>query len=172
MTSFPPAPPGTNDQLSPIRSSRPERLLQGRTRPRPRAHRPLEDRRGPRARDARLGPLAQHATAPRLPRRRPTGRVREHDLCCPSRPRTAGRNQIARVSIRPRALQDCDGMRAARCSRWVENRGARLVYSVSEPGSGLPSRTASQRAFVASGVSIAFWNEPSFSQMGSSHLRV
>ena len=27
MTSFPPAPPGTNDQLSPIRSSRPS--LQG-----------------------------------------------------------------------------------------------------------------------------------------------
>lgn len=25
MTSFPPAPPGTNDQLSPIRSSRPGR---------------------------------------------------------------------------------------------------------------------------------------------------
>lgn len=52
----------------------------------------------------RLGALAQHAAAPRLPRRRLAGRVRERVLCCPSRPRTARRNQIARASIKPRAL--------------------------------------------------------------------
>ncbi|ELU61153.1 hypothetical protein PCS70012_02316, partial [Streptococcus pneumoniae PCS70012] len=52
----------------------------------------------------RLGALAQHAAPPQLPRRRPARRVRERVLCCPSRPRTPGRNQIARVSIRPRAL--------------------------------------------------------------------
>lgn len=42
---------------------------------------------------------------PRLPWRRPARRVRDLVLCCPQRPQSAGRNQIARVSIRPRALQ-------------------------------------------------------------------
>ncbi len=64
---------------------------------------PWEEHRGPRARDPRMGARAQHAASPRLPRRSPTRRVRA-SLCCPSRPRSAGANQIARVSIRPRAL--------------------------------------------------------------------
>ncbi|WP_232007160.1 RNA-guided endonuclease InsQ/TnpB family protein [Propionibacterium freudenreichii] len=49
--------------------------------------------------------MAQHAAPPRIPRRRPTRRVRERVLCCPQRQQSADRNQIARVSIRPRALQ-------------------------------------------------------------------
>lgn len=52
-----------------------------------------------------MGALAQHPAPPRLPRRRPARRVRERVLCCPQRPQSAGRNQMARVSSRPRALQ-------------------------------------------------------------------
>lgn len=51
------------------------------------------------------GALVQPRTSPQLPRRRPAGRVRVRVLRCPCRPRTAGRNQMARVSIRPRAFQ-------------------------------------------------------------------
>ena len=47
-----------------------ERALQDRAHPRARP-RAVEDRRRRRARDARLGALAQHRTPPRLPRRRP-----------------------------------------------------------------------------------------------------
>ena len=53
-----------------------ERLLQVRTDPRTGPHRALEDRRGRRAGHPELGPLAQHQPAARLPRRRPTSRVR------------------------------------------------------------------------------------------------
>ena len=42
-------------------------------------------------------------------RRRPTRGVREHVLCCPRRPQPAGRNQIAQVSNKLRALH-CTGL--------------------------------------------------------------
>ncbi len=40
------------------------------------------------------------------PRRHPARRVRADVLCCPRPPRTAGGKQIARVSIRPRAVPE------------------------------------------------------------------
>lgn len=50
-------------------------LVRGPARP------PVEDGRGPRARDPRMGALAQHPAPPRLPRRHPTRRVRAEVLC-------------------------------------------------------------------------------------------
>ena len=52
----------------------------------------------------RLGPLAQHPAAARLPRRPPTGRVRGGVLRYPTDRPAPGRNPIARASIRPRAV--------------------------------------------------------------------
>ena len=65
-----------------------ERALQDRADPRARP-RPVEDRRGRRARHARLGALAQHRTPPRLPRRRAPDRVRNRSLRCATRPTSA-----------------------------------------------------------------------------------
>ena len=62
-----------------------QRLLQGRADPRPCPHRPVEDRRGGRARHARLGALAQHPAPARLPRRPAASRVR----AAPRRPNRA-----------------------------------------------------------------------------------
>ena len=63
-----------------------QRLLQDRADPRPGPHRTLEDRRGRRARHARLGALAQHPPPARLPRRPPARRVRSRRSTLPNRP--------------------------------------------------------------------------------------
>lgn len=79
-----------------------------RAGPRPRARRPpLEDRRRPRAGHPRLGPLAQRRPTARLPRRRPTDRVRDRVLRCPTDLPTPGRNPIAvpSTATEPRAIQ-------------------------------------------------------------------
>ena len=61
-----------------------ERLLQSRADPRPCPPRPVEDRRGRRARDPGLGLLAQHQPPPQLPRRSPADRIRAGVLRCPT----------------------------------------------------------------------------------------
>ncbi len=63
----------------------------------------LEERRGRRARDPVLGPLAQQRMPLRLPRRRATSRVRAGVLRYATDRPTPSRNPIARASNRPRA---------------------------------------------------------------------
>ena len=82
-----------------------QRLLQDRADPRTGTCAALAHRRRRRARHPRLGPLAQHHQAARLPRRRPTHRVRDDVLRYPRERPDPGRNPITRASIRPRAIQ-------------------------------------------------------------------
>ena len=61
-----------------------------------------------RAGHPRLGPLAQHRPAPRLPRRRPTRRVRSSVLRCPTDRPGRGWKPITRASTEPRAVHRRD----------------------------------------------------------------
>ena len=65
----------------------------------------VDDDRRRRARDPRLGALAQHRTPPRLPRRRAPRRVRSRLLRCPRDHQRGSLETKPRASIKPRAIQ-------------------------------------------------------------------
>src|SRR5690625_938950 len=95
----------------------------------------MENGRRPRTGDSVMGALAQHRTPSQLPRRRPARRIRKRVLCCPQRPQSTSRNQIERISIKPRAVHvgtsacgNLTGNKTGSAAHFGESPGPVLVY--------------------------------------------